>query len=112
MSPNASVRVAPAKERTWMVLAGTGLCVASLAIAHVLLALALDRLGLVERLLSPSGLDAVLALIAALVLFGLRLVLLVLAPALLLGLVGAWLTTLTLRRSHPAAGRAPLERGP
>jgi hypothetical protein len=95
---------APTRERTWVVLASTGLAIASLAIAHDLLALGLDRLGLVERLLSPSGLDAVLALIAALVLFGLRLALLVLAPALVLGLVGAWVTTLVLRRPPPRRG--------
>jgi hypothetical protein len=112
MSRSASIEEAGVRERTWVVLAATGLCIASLAITHDLLALGLDRLGLVERLLSPSGLDAVLALIAALVLFGLRLVLLVLAPAVVLGLVGAWLTTLALRPSRHVAGRAPLERGP
>ncbi|MBX7194939.1 MAG: hypothetical protein K1X94_22995 [Sandaracinaceae bacterium] len=85
------------RERTWTVLAITALSIASLAIVHDLLALALDRLGLVERLLSPSGLDVLLALGAALVLFGLRLTLLVVAPALVLGLAGAWLTTIALR---------------
>lgn len=96
---------APRRERTWVALASTGLGIATLAIAHDLLALGLDRLGLVERLLSPSGLDALLALIAALVLFGLRLSLLVLAPALALGLLGAWLTTLALRPSAAHTGR-------
>lgn len=103
---------APTRERTWIVLASTGLAIASLAILHDLLALGLDRLGLIERLLSPSGLDAVLALVAALVLFALRLGLVVLAPALVLGLLGAWLTTLALRPSARLdAGRARLERG-
>lgn len=47
------------------------LCTALIG-AHALVADLLDRAGLVERLLSPSGLDAVAALAAALVLFGLR----------------------------------------
>jgi hypothetical protein len=55
-----------------------------LVIAHWLVADALDRAGLVERLLSPSGLDAIVALLAALVLFGLRFAVFFVAPALTL----------------------------
>jgi len=51
-----------------------------LLLAHELLARALDRLDLIERLLSP-GLDALIALPFALVLYAIRLALVFVAPA-------------------------------
>lgn len=91
---------------TVVVLAG----LASLAILHDLLALVLDRAGLVEQLLSPYEASAVIALIAALVLFALRLGLVLLGPALALALLGdralalgAWLS----ERGRPASGLPP-----
>lgn len=55
-----------------------------LVVAHWLVAYALDRASLIERLLSPSGLDALVALLAALALFGLRFAVFFVAPALTL----------------------------
>lgn len=75
-----------------------------LAIAlHEALARGLAAAGLVERLLSPSGPGAALALVAALALYGLRLGLLFVAPGvvlarLLAALVG-WRRASALRRA-------------
>ena len=56
---------------------------------HELLARLLDHVGLIERLLSPTpGLDTVLALLAAAVLYALRLGLYFVCPALVLALLG------------------------
>ena len=95
------------RERTTRVLAWTTLAIGSLAVIHDLFAIALDRLDLIPRLLSPSGLDVILALLSALVLFALRLSLLTLGPAILLALLGAWLTTLALRGPASCLGRGP-----
>lgn len=81
--------------------------------AHEGLVLALDRAELVERLLSPSGLDSLLALCAALVLFTLRLGLLLLVPACVGGLASAWLFGLAhdrLSRPHVMSGPTPSMR--
>lgn len=65
---------------------------------HAALARALDRAGLVERLLAPSGAGAAVAAVAALALYGLRLGLLFVAPGWLLGrAVAAWVE----RRRRP-----------
>lgn len=84
-----------ARDRSGLWLLGASLLVAAAAIVHDLAALGLDRVGLVERLLSPAGLDAIGALIAALGLFALRLGLVLLAPPILAGLATAWLVKLT-----------------
>ena len=55
-----------------------------LVVTHWLVAYALDQAGLIERLLSPSGLDVIVALLAALALFGLRFAVFFVAPALTL----------------------------
>ncbi|WP_053237125.1 hypothetical protein [Sandaracinus amylolyticus] len=52
-----------------------------LAIAHEVLAIALDRADLIERLLSPS-VDALIAIPFALALYAMRLVLFFVAPGL------------------------------
>ncbi len=49
------------------------------------LVLALDRLGLIERLLSPSGAGVAVALVAALGMYALRLALIFVAPGALVG---------------------------
>lgn len=64
--------------------------VAAIAL-HEVLARALDHVGLVERLLSPSGAGLALPLVAALVMYGLRLALLFVAPGWLVArAVVAW----------------------
>lgn len=95
------------RERTTRVLAWTTLAIGSLAVIHDLLAIALDHLDVIPRLLSPSGIDAILALIAGLALFALRLSLITLGPAVLLALAGAWLFTLLAR---PASGSTSTKR--
>jgi hypothetical protein len=75
---------------------------ALLVVAHWLVADALDRAGLVERLLSPSGLDAVVALLAALVLFGLRFAVFFVAPALTLAW---WVAVLVAQLARRADAR-------
>jgi hypothetical protein len=57
----------------------TLVAVLALVLAHELLAKGLDRLELIERLLSP-GWDALIALPLALVLYAIRLALLFVAP--------------------------------
>lgn len=60
----------------------------------------LDRVGLVERLLSPSGAGVALALVAALAMYALRLGLIFVAPGVLL----AWGLTAAFeawRRARP-----------
>ncbi|MDB4931008.1 MAG: hypothetical protein JWM10_3492 [Myxococcaceae bacterium] len=74
--------------------------------AHEALARALAAAGLVERLLSPSGPGAALALVAALALYGLRLGLLFVAP----GLVAARIIAALIESRRAAAlrgARAP-----
>ncbi len=88
------------RERTARVLTWTTLAVGSVAVLHDLFAIALDHFDLVPRLLSPSGLEVIGALLAALVLFAMRLSLITLGPAVLLGLAGAWLFTLFARRDR------------
>jgi hypothetical protein len=97
------------RERTARVLAWASLAIASCAVLHDLLAIALDRLDLIPRLLSPSGLDVIVALLSALVLFALRLSLLTLGPAILLALLGAWLFTLLARSGHFSTKRSQLD---
>lgn len=60
--------------------------VALAALGYEALVLGLDRVGLIERLLSPSGAGAVVALVAALAMYALRLALIFVAP----GLVVSW----------------------
>jgi hypothetical protein len=54
--------------------------------AYLLLVRVLDRAGLIERLLSPSGAGVAVALVAALAMYTLRLGLIFVAP----GVVVAW----------------------
>lgn len=61
--------------------------IAAAIVLHELLARGLDRAGLIERLLSPSGAGAVAALVAAVVLYALRLGLLFVAPGVVLARV-------------------------
>jgi hypothetical protein len=74
---------------------------AALLLAHVALAYALDALGLVESLLSPSGLRALAALPLAILFYLVRLALLFVMPGLLLAALLFW----TARRAG-GAGRA------
>ncbi len=88
--------------------AGTALAAAALAglaILHDLLALGLDRAGLIERLLSPYEASALLAVAAALVLYALRLVLLVVGPGLVLATLALWALEM------PTAYRTATSRG-
>jgi len=65
------------------------------------LVLALDRMGLIERLLSPSGAGVALALVAALSMYALRLALIFVAP----GVVVAWLLIAALEARRSARPR-------
>lgn len=66
-------------------------------LAYQALVLVLDRIGLIERLLSPSGAGVAVALVAALVMYALRLALIFVAP----GAVVAWvvIAAIEARRS-------------
>lgn len=100
MMPAEQASRAARFKRLILPLALFGLLVA----AHALAADLLDRAGLVERLLSPSGLDAIVALLAALVLFGLRLTLFFVAP----GVTVAWcLLRLAGPRTPPSRDAQP-----
>lgn len=70
-------------------------------LAYHALVLALDRIGLIERLLSPSGAGVVLALVAALVMYALRLALIFVAP----GVVAAWLVIAAIEARRSARSR-------
>jgi len=61
-----------------------------LAVLHDLLAIALDRAGLIERLLSPHDASALLAVAAALALYALRLSLVVVAPGVVVATLALW----------------------
>ena len=78
-----------------------------LVVAHWLVAYALDRASLIERLLSPSGLDAIVALLAALALFGLRFVVFFVAPA----LTFAWLVFVVSGQASLRADAARAHEG-
>lgn len=68
--------------------------------AYMALVRLLDRVGLIERLLSPSGAGAALALVAALAMYALRIGLIFVAP----GVVVAWGVTAAIeawRRDRP-----------
>lgn len=87
-------------KRPVAVLIGIGV----LALAHHALAWSLDRMELVERLLSPS-LDAAAALPLALALYAIRLGLVFVAPGLAV-VAAATLALRALMRAAPAAGSA------
>lgn len=61
-----------------------------LFVSHLVLAYALDAMGLVESLLSAGGLRAILALVLGMVFYAVRLVLLFLVPGLLLSALSFW----------------------
>ena len=81
-----------------------------LVVAHWFGAYALDQAGLIERLLSPSGLDAIVALLAALVLFGLRFAVFFIAPALTLAWWVGVLMRFTREPSETATCRSADDR--
>jgi len=95
---------------TLTVLAG----LAALAIAHDLLALALNRAGLLELLLSPYEERAVFAALVGLVFFALRLTLVVVGPGLVLAVLGTQALSLGARmlsgRGRPSSDRPPAGR--
>jgi len=63
------------------------------------LVLALDRMGLIERLLSPSGAGVAVALVAALSMYTLRLALIFVAPGVVVGWV--LIAAVEARRARP-----------
>ncbi|TAK23705.1 MAG: hypothetical protein EPO40_26740 [Myxococcaceae bacterium] len=65
------------------------------------LVLALDRMGLVERLLSPSGAGVALALVAAVSMYALRLALIFVAP----GVVAGWVLIAAIEARRSARPR-------
>lgn len=85
--------------RPW---AKRALTIAAAVVLHELLARGLDRAGLIERLLSPSGVGAVVALVAAVALYALRLGLLFVVP----GVVLARLVIAAYSASSRARSRA------
>lgn len=78
-----------------------------LLLAHELLVRGLDRLDLIERLLSP-GLDALVALPFALALYAIRLVLLFIAPSAVAIAAIRELGTKTYGKRSPAKDEARL----
>ena len=88
---------------------------AGLAITHDLAALALDRTGLLELLLSPYEERALFAALVGLVFFALRLSLVVIGPGLALAVCGAQALSLATRmlsgRGRPSSDRPPEGRG-
>lgn len=82
------------------------LAAGALLVLHVALVHALDALGLVERLLAPSGLAALVVLPLALLLFAVRLSALFVMP----GLCAAALLFWALRRARARACQPPTSR--
>lgn len=75
----------------------------ALVVAHEALARGLAAAGLIERLLSPSGAGAVVALVAAVAMYALRLGLLFVAP----GVVLSWAVQALVERRRGARQWSP-----